>query len=92
MRKIIAFVALVYAFITLLRWVDYGEISIMHPIIVIVLSIMILVTDEKEFERNFYNYKVNNVDKELQKKALKKYNKNKWLILFLKVLSLERKK
>ena len=76
MRKIIAFVALVYAFITLLRWVDYGEISIMHPIIVIVLSIMILVTDEKEFERNFYNYKVNNVDKELQKKALKKYNKN----------------
>ena len=76
MRKIIAFVALVYAFITLLRWVDYGEISIMHPIIVIVLSIMILVTDEKEFERNFYNYKINNVDKELQKKALKKYNKN----------------
>ena len=76
MRKIIAFVALVYAFITLLRWVDYGEVSIMHPIIVIVLSIMILVTDEKEFERNFYNYKVNNVDKELQKKALKKYNKN----------------
>lgn len=76
MRKIIAFVALVYAFITLLRWVDYGEVSIMHPIIVIVLSIMILVTDEKEFERNFYNYKINNVDKELQKKALKKYNKN----------------
>lgn len=76
MRKIIAFVALVYAFITLLAWVDYGEVSIMHPIIVIVLSIMILVTDEKEFERNFYNYNINNVDKELQKKALKKYNKN----------------
>ena len=91
MRKIFAFICICYALISLFNWTEYGEISVTHPIIVIGLSAIILLGDEKNISEDYcgYDYDIyhphysrnwvgfnKKLDKELTKKALKKYNKN----------------
>lgn len=95
MKKLIAVISLLYALFTILEWTDEYfdyEVSILHPIIVIILSAIIIfqnLDDNKEnnvyYNNNnvYYNNNINRMYwdndkeiKEIKKKIVKNYKQN----------------
>ncbi len=84
MKNTVVVICMLYSFISLLQWVDYEEISVIHPILVIILGAVILLNGASIKNENYYNtpwlnrknwiiFHNNTINNEFDEKIIKQY-------------------